>query len=384
MDSTMMKRVVVIGAGDMGHGIAQLALMAGFDVTLCDVYEQSLENGISRIYKSLFRLAEKEKVEKSIIKEAKEGRLKGVLDISEAVSAADLIIEAVPEREDIKRNVLQKADVCAPEHSIIASNTSNMDITKLSHMTNRPDKVIGMHFFNPALYMKLVELVCGDDTSEETEEIAVKFVTMIGKEFIVAKKYIPGFIANRIASPVNILRNVLLNEGTVDIEDVDITMQKAGIKMGLFMLTDFCGLDVTKDGMEYFAECVSPEYAPAQMICDMVKEGNYGKKSGKGFYVWPEKGIPILDESRYSGSFDPAIPYILEANEACRLVEQGICSLEDCDKAMLYGYNTPGPISIIRDIPPKTVTEKLEALAQKYGKKSFMPCDMIRQGKYRQ
>ncbi|MBR4079369.1 MAG: 3-hydroxybutyryl-CoA dehydrogenase [Christensenellaceae bacterium] len=377
-----LKKVAVIGAGDMGHGIAQVALMGGYEVVLCDINKSCLDRGIERIHQSLEKFAAKGKVDAALPGLVKNERLTGCTAISEAVKDVDLVIEVAPEVPKIKHSVLKEIDENAPEHAVIFTNTSSMDITMLSEAVSRKDKLIGTHYFNPAVLMKLVEVIRGEHTSDETTQFACDYVKKVGKELILANKCTPGFIANRIGAPVDVYRGVLLDYDKIDVADADISMRNAGMKMGLYLLSDFCGLDVQCDGMRYYEKNLSPDYAPPQTTLGMIAENKLGKKSGTGFYEWPERGLPELDETHFTGTFDADIPYFIEANEACKLVEEGICTFEDCDRAMIYGYNTPGPIEYIQKFEPEYVAKKLQEIADKYDKKVFEPTETIKNGRY--
>ncbi len=175
-----LKKIAVIGAGDMGHGIAQVGLMAGYEVNLNDIKQEFVDKGIQRIYDSLDKLASKGRVDAELVEKIKGGRLKGFVSLPEAVSDVDMVIEVVPERMDIKKTTLEAIDRYAPAHAIIATNTSTMSITTLATATKRPESVVGTHFFNPAVLMKLVEVIKGDKTSEETAHFACDYVKKIG------------------------------------------------------------------------------------------------------------------------------------------------------------------------------------------------------------
>ena len=202
MELKNLKTVAVIGAGDMGHGIAQVALMAGAHVHLCDIKQEFVERGIARIYASLDKLCAKGKIDAARVAAIKSGAVSSFTEIEQAVADAGLIIEAVPERLDIKNSTLARISAACKEDAVIATNSSTMSITLLAQAVRKPERMVGMHYFNPAVLMKLVEVICGDLTSEETMEFARSYAEHVGKTVVVARRDRPGCIANRIVAPV--------------------------------------------------------------------------------------------------------------------------------------------------------------------------------------
>ena len=378
-----LKKMAVIGAGDMGHGIAQVALMNGVEVNICDIKQEFVDRGIDRIFSSLDKLASKGKIGADEVEKIRGGMIRGFVSIPEAVKDCDFVMEVVPERMDIKLATLAAIDAAAPARAVIGSNTSTMSITKLATATKRADKVVGMHYFNPVVLMRLVEVIKGDETSEETCEFACDYVRKIGKTLIFARKDTPGFIANRIAAPVIVYNGLMLDREGFDPADIDLSMMKIGQKMGPMELADYSGVDVMSACQDYYHEHLDPEYAPSAAAKALLAAKHFGRKSGQGYYAWPEKGRPQLDESKYTGRYDPDIPFFIQANEACKLFEDGVCSLEDCDTAMVYGYNTQGPIDYIQKFEPAYIAEKLQAIADRFGYRIFRPTKTIAEGGYR-
>lgn len=377
-----LKKMAVIGAGDMGHGIAQVALMAGYEVNLCDIKQEFVDRGISRIYASLDKLQEKGKISAECVSAIKGGMLKGYVSIAEACADVDFVMEVVPERMDIKLPTLAAIDAAAPEHAVIGSNTSTMSITKLATATKRPEKVFGMHYFNPVVLMRLVEVIKGDETSEETAKFARDYVAKLGKTLIYARKDTPGFIANRIAAPVIVYNGLMLDEG-FEPADIDISMMKIGQKMGPMELADYSGVDVMAACQDYYHEHLDAEYGSSNAMKALLAEKKMGRKTGQGYYTWPAKGRPVIDESKFTGKYDTNIPFFIQANEATKLYEAGVCSLEECDIAMEYGYNTAGPIAFVQSFEPAYIAEKLQEISDKFGKKIFAPTETIRTGAFK-
>ena len=377
-----LKTVCVTGAGDMGHGIAQLALMNGYSVNLCDINYNLVNTGIFRIRKSLEKLMEKGQITISSVDTIMNNNLRSYMNISEAVSNADLIIEAVSEKLSIKETVLREIAEFAPHDAIIASNTSTMSITTLAQFTEKPENFIGMHFFNPPVLMKLVEVIKGEYTSEETVQFAFEYVRKLGKEMVYCMIDTPGFIANRITAPVIIYNGLCIDIEKIEPADIDATMMKNGIKMGPMELADYTSIDVMCHCLEYYQKHLSPEYQISDNAKEMMALGHFGKKSGQGYYTWQEGRRPKIDERSITGRYDPNIPFFIQANESCKLYESGVCSLEDCDKAIIYGYNMQGSIDYIQRFKPDKVADTLDQISKRFKKTIFRPTDTIRKGAY--
>lgn len=278
--------VVVIGAGTMGNGIVHIFAQSGHTVKMVDISENALQKGLSTIDGNLSRQVKKE----LISEESKSQTLSHIsvsTDLISAVKNADLLVEAASENKSIKIQLFQEAQKSAPESCIFASNTSSISITELAAATNRPDKFIGMHFFNPVPIMKLCEIVRGYATSDDTYSTIYNLSKELGKVPVTVQDY-PGFISNRILMPMINEAIYCLMEGVASAEDID-TVMKLGMAhpMGPLTLADFIGLDICLSIMEVlFNGYADSKYRPCPLLKKMVAAGHLGRKSGKGFFTY--------------------------------------------------------------------------------------------------
>jgi len=285
-----IKKIAVLGAGLMGHGIAQVAAqVAKYEVALRDVKQEFLDNGMDMITGSLRKFVEKGVVSENEMKETL-SRIHPTLDMKEAGKDADLIIEAVPEKVELKKSVLKEAGEVAKEGALMASNTSSISITELASATKRPEKFSGMHFFNPPQLMKLVEIIRGAKTSDATVHTIVQVSEKMGKETVVVKKDSAGFIVNRILIPALNEAMYLVWEDIADPEDIDKAI-RLGLNwpMGPLKLLDYLGLDTTLSIAEVLRDDLDPKYRPCPLLRQMVRANLLGRKTGKGFYDWTKK-----------------------------------------------------------------------------------------------
>jgi 3-hydroxybutyryl-CoA dehydrogenase len=283
-----IEHVAVIGAGTMGHGIAQVAAQAGFNVALVDVNETLIEKGRSMIESNLRKGVERGKVTEHDMASAL-GRIRGTTDVAAAAKTADLVIEAVVERLDAKRELFAYLEAwCGPE-TILATNTSSLSIGSIASATRRADRVIGMHFFNPVHIMKLLEVVTGADTSGETLRAALDVAARMGKEAITVKDT-PGFATSRLGVALGLEAMRMLEQGVASAEDIDKAMVLGyNHPMGPLRLTDLVGLDIRLNIADYlFAELGSAVFNPPDILRRKVAEGKLGKKTGEGFYKWDQ------------------------------------------------------------------------------------------------
>ncbi|KPJ83608.1 MAG: 3-hydroxybutyryl-CoA dehydrogenase [Gemmatimonas sp. SG8_23] len=283
-----IETAAVLGAGTMGHGIAQVCAAADCEVRLFDVDEDAVAAGVGRIRGNLDKGMARGKVTEDQ-RDAVLSRLRTTTDIRDAVTGADLVIEAAPESMALKESIFREVDEAAPEGAILASNTSSLSIARIAAVLRRPERFVGMHFFNPVHIMALVEVVWGPETSDETRASAVAFARRLRKEPIVVKDA-PGFASSRLGIVLGMEAIRMVEQGVASPEDIDKAME-LGYRhpMGPLKLTDLVGLDVRLGIAEYLHETLGSEaFAPPELLRSMVAEGKLGKKSGQGFYDWRE------------------------------------------------------------------------------------------------
>ena len=386
MKAEDIKKIAVVGAGDMGHGIAEIAAMAGLKVSLYDIKQEFVDKGKSKIKESLEKQVSKQKLTAEDMNKAM-GNIQGFIVLKDAVKDADYTIEAAPEILDLKVKIFKEIDQHAPKHAILASNTSNMSITKMGASTKRPDKVVGVHFFNPPVMMLLVEVIRGQKTSDETmsvsHDLVLKFKNFRGVMVPVrVEKDTPGFIYNRLGAPVGLYISVLYDRGLVNPEAVDAKIRSIGAPMGPYEIMDYTGLDVNLHGMEYFSETLSPEFKVPNWLKKMNEAGTLGKKTGKGIFTWPGGARPTIDMSKADPNFDPMDIICIQVNEGTKLLEAGVTkSVAEIDKAVVNGGGSIiGPFTLGKGMGWAKVAERCEAISKKLGIKWFMPTQTLKKG----
>ena len=282
----MMKieRVAVIGSGTMGRGIAHVAMLAGYKVHFINRSEENLKIAVKDIEENLVK-----SIERGFVKQEEYAKIQNILsftNIDEGVKNVELVIESVAENMDLKMDIFRKLDVLTNKDTILATNTSTMSPTEIASVTSKSDKVIGMHFFNPVHKMKLLEIVKGLNTSEETVDIALEVGKMMGKETVIVNEY-PGFIPSRINCLIGNEAFYMLQEGVASAEDIDKAL-KLGLNhpMGPFELVDLVGLDVRLNNLEYLYKTLGEKYRPCPLMIKYVKAGRLGRKAGKGVYEY--------------------------------------------------------------------------------------------------
>ena len=364
-------KVAVIGAGEMGHGIAELAALHGHEVRMRDIKQEYLDRGLERIRWSLGKLVEKGQIRKEQAEEAFV-RIHPTLDLREACHDADLAIEAVFEDLDLKKKIFHDLDEAAPAKTILASNTSALPITNMAFATKRPQKVVGMHFFNPPMLMQLVEVIRADTTSDATLQAAVDFARGLGKTVVVVKKDVPGFITTRVLGPYFEEAVWIHEEEGIPIEMIDAAMRfRAGFPMGPFELADQVGVDVLHHLIE---NAKRPMPKSVQRLIDGKK---VGRKVGEGFYSYTE-GRPKLTPEM-AASFEPIRILAPIINEAAQLVEMDVADPAEIDEAMRLGTAFPkGPCGMADDLGIDVVVDALRG--HKRSKIAKILEDMVARG----
>jgi 3-hydroxybutyryl-CoA dehydrogenase len=285
----MIRQISVLGTGTMGRGIAYLSAIAGYETILYDLDSAALDAARASIESTLRKGVEKGKVTQELASAAIH-RVSVVSDLEPAVRTADLIIEAVPEDADLKKNLFSQADLFCGDDTILASNTSSISISKLAGAVERRDRFVGLHFFNPPHIMKLVEIVRGERTSDRTIEEAHEVVERMGKEPIVVLDS-PGFATSRLGIAIGLEAIRMLEDGVASALDIDRAMELGyNHPMGPLRLSDLVGLDVRLSIAESLASTLGPRFEPPELLRQMVREGKLGKKSGRGFYEWKDEG----------------------------------------------------------------------------------------------
>jgi 3-hydroxybutyryl-CoA dehydrogenase len=284
----MIRHIVVVGSGVMGRGIAYVSAIGGFHTTLVDIKKEQLKSAQQEISNIFEKGIARGKITEQLKMEAQE-RLHYSIELVQAVKEADLVIEAVPEKLDIKKSIFETIDEYAPQSCYFATNTSTMSPTEIASFTKRPEKVIAMHFFNPVHKMKLVEIIRGLETSDETAEVIQQVAEQMGKETVVINEF-PGFVTSRISALVGNEAFYMLQEGVGTPEEIDKAI-KLGLNypMGPFELADLVGLDTRLNNLKYLHEKLGEKYRPAPLLEQYVKAGRLGRKTGRGVYDYTNK-----------------------------------------------------------------------------------------------
>ncbi|WP_280536607.1 3-hydroxyacyl-CoA dehydrogenase NAD-binding domain-containing protein [Halopenitus sp. POP-27] len=368
--------VTVLGAGNMGHGIAELAALAGYEVRMRDITEEFVHNGYERIEWSLGKLAEKDRLTDAEA-EAALDRVTPLVDVEAAVEDADVVIEAVPETLEIKTDVYTEIERYAPEDAVFASNTSSISITDLSELTDRPARFCGMHFFNPPVRMELVEVIAGAHTDPDVLELIEGLAESFGKTPVRVRKDSPGFIVNRVLMPLLNEAAWIVNDGGATMAAVDSTAKfDIGLPMGPFELADRIGIDVAYHVLKYLQEELGDAYRPSPLIVERVEADELGKKSDVGFYDYENDGATIPADAG-----DDTIRHRLlavMANEVAGLIERDVADVEAIDEAVTLGAGFPqGPARLADEAGVGMVLEVLRDRYEKTGADRYRPTDEL-------
>jgi 3-hydroxyacyl-CoA dehydrogenase len=380
-----IRKVFVVGAGYMGNGIAQVSAQAGYRVTMCDVSGECLQTGVEEIERSLGKFLAKEKISRELYDSTLAG-IATTCDLEEARDA-DLVVEAIPEKPELKKEIFARLDGICPPHAIIATNTSAIPISSIAAATARPDKVVGIHFFGPVPLLKLVEVIKGLRTSDETMSAADAWARSLGKETVLVLKDHAGFVANRASIPSSIEAVRMIDEGLATPEEIDRATGGFDFGVGPLQILDNAGLDVGMSAATaIYEDTRDPKFSPPPLMRRMVAAGLIGRKAGKGFYDYSsgkrESYMFIGDagkerEARLSGLLQRFImPNMLEA---VRLLEAGVSTVEDIDKANRLGFNLPqGFLEIADGLGLDAVADAAMAFYSETGDAKFFPPPLLR------
>ena len=366
---TEINKITVLGSGIMGHGIAQISAMAGFEVTLRDVDTKFLDSAMSKIKWSLDKLVEKQKITQAD-SEAIYSRIHPVVDLKQALSGADLLIEAVPEDMELKKKVYLDVDKHSDSKTIYASNTSTLPISEISSLTNRSTRFIGLHFFNPPQLMKLVEVIPGVTTDQQIVKVGMDFVKRVGKEPVLCSKDVPGFIVNRIFIPLIHEAAYCLDRDGPSMTQLDSAVKfRLSFPMGIFELADYTGLDVIHKATSEMFSRDKKVIFPHPRIKELFEQGKYGKKSGSGFYSYSGEQYERVSLSEEdSNAYDPIKLLAVALNNAAWLITNKVCTLEDLEIALKLGMGLRNPLFRTGEqFGIKRVVDTLQELHTKYG-----------------
>ena len=354
----------------MGHGIAQVAASAGYDIVLRDIEQKFLDKAMQKIQWSLQKMATKGKITKQQADDTL-ARIKPIVDLAEAVKEAQMVIEVVPEIMELKKKVYAELDAAVTNDNIIfASNTSTLPITEIASTTNRPDKFIGIHFFNPPQLMRLVEIIPGKETSQESIQITQEFVNSVKKEAVMCRKDVPGFIINRLFIPMVHEACYVMDRTNATKEEVDSTVKfKMGFPMGIFELADFTGMDVIHKATTEMHMRDKKVIRPHPHIQELFDAGKLGQKSGEGFYRYSDDKYERVSLSEEIANRCNPIGLVANIlNNAAWLVTNGASDESEIERAAVLGLGLKKPIfETAKDIGVQSIVNELEGLESRYG-----------------
>ncbi|MFX0076539.1 MAG: 3-hydroxyacyl-CoA dehydrogenase family protein [Candidatus Hermodarchaeota archaeon] len=383
-----IEKITVLGAGGMGYGIAQVALMAGFRVTLVDVEEDIVNKGKVNIEQGLEKVQSKGKLEEGVSISNIMSRCNTSTDILSAVKECDFVFEAIVEKLETKKQVCKMVMENAPPHCIFASNTSTFRITDIARDSNRPENVIGMHFFFPVVLQCCVEVMKGEESSDKALDIGVEMGNNLpclkGRRLTIRiEKESPGFIANRLLIPPNIYLSWIFDkafERSIPWEQIDADAEARKLTpMGPCELADYLGVDTIYNSMRSYEKIFSPDFAPGKVLTNMVEKGHLGRKSNQGFYDWT-RGKAEINLDKKAGVLNPEMVMAIMLNEGCKLLEEEVVpGYKTIDDVMLAGTSMPGPFG-----PGKKNYEKwsriLIEFSEESDKKFLKPCKLMNSG----
>ena len=365
-----LKNITVLGSGIMGHGIAQVSATAGYNVILRDIEQGFLDKAMEKIKWSLDKLATKGKISQQEA-DSIYSRITPIVNLAEAVKNAQLVIEVVPEIMELKKKVYAELDAVAGKDVIFASNTSTLPITEIANTISRPEKFIGIHFFNPPQLMKLVEVIPGEKTSQEVIDLTQEYVKSVKKESVLCRRDVPGFIINRLFIPMVHEACYVMDRTGATMTEIDSAVKfKLGFPMGIFELADFTGMDVIHKATVEMHLRDKKVILPHPTIEKMFDAKKLGQKSGEGFYKYSDEKyerVPLSEELAEKCNPIQLVANIL--NNASWLVTNKASDIEEIEKAAQLGLGLKKPLfETAKEIGIKNIVNELKQLASKYGK----------------
>jgi len=364
-----VKNITVLGSGVMGHGIAQVSATAGYNVVLRDIKQEFLDKAMEKIKWSLDKLVSKEKISKEE-GDAIFSRITPIVDLSDAVKNAELVIEVVPEIMELKKSVYAELDKVAGPEVLFASNTSTLPITEIANTTSRPEKFIGIHFFNPPQLMKLVEIIPGEKTSQAITDLTQEYVKSVNKVAVLCRKDVPGFIINRLFIPMVHEACFVKDRTGATLEEIDSAVKfKLGFPMGIFELADFTGMDVIHKATVEMHLRDKKVINPHPLVEKMFDDKKLGQKSGEGYYKYSDDKYERVTLSKeLAQKCDPIQLVANIINNAAWLVSNGASDIEEIEKAAQLGLGLKKPLfETAKEIGIKRIVDELNKLADEHG-----------------
>jgi len=364
-----INKLTVLGSGVMGHGIAQIAAIAGYDVALRDIEKSFLDRAMDKIKWSLAKMVEKKKLTQTDADRVF-SRIIPMTDLQQALKDTDLLIEAVPEEMDLKKKVYHELNKYAESKTVYASNTSTLPITEMAALTDRPERFVGVHFFNPPQLMQLVEVIPGGKTDQSIIDLAINFILHIGKQPVLCRKDVAGFIVNRIFIPLVHEAIYCKDRDGASMTQIDSAVKfKMAFPMGIFELADFTGIDIIHKATTEMYLRDKKVVNPHPMIKKLFEEGNLGQKSGRGFYEYKGNDYEriTLTEAQ-AQTYDPIKLIAIAANHAAWIISNGVCDMQDLELSLKLGMGLKlGLFKTIDNFGIENIVKSLEDLQQSYG-----------------